>query len=274
MGLLCFYNPTYTTDQPGVAVTGVTQEEARGSGVIIDSQGDILTNRHIVAQDPTLVTIPDDNGNPVPFTVTHELDHCEMGQMPPDTKLPTEADIKTLNPFVQIPFLAYTAQPVYLSPTGDPLSGTESQAADFAVLRITGLTTQASTFGVTSTPASFPFATLLPVKGYTMAGETVITYGFPGDVTFGQGNAFETLTMTGSVGHVTKILGGDRFYANTPLTIDTDLEVSHGRSGSPLFWRGYVIGLITFFVGDNRTNSGSVASDAMLVALRANGFIR
>jgi hypothetical protein len=45
------------------------------------------------------------------------------------------------------------------------------------------------------------------------------------------------------------------------------MEVAYGRSGSPLFWRGYVIGLVTYFIGNNRTDSGSVASDAILKGL-------
>jgi S1-C subfamily serine protease len=273
VGIVCYYNPTYTTDQPGVSVSGVTQEEVRGSGVIINSRGDILTNRHIVAQAPSTTSIPDDSGAQVLFTVDHNLDHCEVGRLPADATLPTPAQIQSLNPFVQVPVLGYTAQPVYISPLGAPLSSAEGDSADFAVLRITGVTKQGPTFGVTSVPSVFPYVKLLPVKPYDMTGETVVTYGFPGDVTTGQGNAFETLTMTGSVGRVTVVYGGDSYYLGTPLTIDTDLEVSSGRSGSPLFWRGYVIGLVTFFFGDNRTDSGSVASDVMLPVLRQNGYI-
>jgi hypothetical protein len=106
----------------------------------------------------------------------------------------------------------------------------------------------------------------------TIPGE-VITYGFPGDVTSGQGNFFNTLTMTGSVGNVTEIDGGETLYPDMPLTILTDMEISHGRSGSPLIWHGYVIGIVTFFLGDNRTDSGSVASDAIVKTLQPLGYL-
>ena len=72
---------------------------------------------------------------------------------------------------------------------------------------------------------------------------------------------------------MTGIESGETEYANMPFVVNTDMEISHGRSGSPLIWRGYVIGLVTFFVGDNRTDSGSVASDAMIKTLGPLGYL-
>jgi hypothetical protein len=112
----------------------------------------------------------------------------------------------------------------------------------------------------------------LPIRKYGALTGPILTYGFPGDVTSGQGNFFQTLTMTGSVGQYTGLDFGDKYYADTPLTIHTDLEISHGRSGSPLFWRGYVIGLVMFFEDGNRTDSGSVASDAIIKRLQNDGY--
>ncbi|MEK7547096.1 MAG: hypothetical protein AAB536_02880, partial [Patescibacteria group bacterium] len=104
-------------------------------------------------------------------------------------------------------------------------------------------------------------------------GQQVVTYGFPGDVTVGLNESFQTLTMTGSVGNIDGVAGGDKYYENIPLVIYTNLEISRGRSGSPLFWKGYVIGLTTFYVGDNKTTSGSVASDAIIKGLQSTGYI-
>jgi S1-C subfamily serine protease len=274
VGILCYYNVTATDSANGMSEVLSDQEEVRGSGVIINSQGNILTNRHIVEQPDDTSTATDSNGNSISVTLSYALDHCEVGQLPADTDLPSESEILSLNPYVQIPVLGYTAQPIYIAHETDVQ---ENSLADFAVLRITGLTSAGPTFGVTRVPNSFPYASLLAIGPYVTASTTlpgdVLTYGFPGDVTSGQGNFFSTLTMTGSVGHVTDVSGGDDLYYNMPLVVSTDMEIAHGRSGSPLIWRGYVIGLVTFFIGDNRTDSGSVASDAIIKTLEPLGYL-
>lgn len=274
VGILCYYNVIATNLATGATAQSLDQEEIRGSGVIINSRGDILTNRHIVVQPDETTTISGSTGNSISARLSYTLDHCEVGQLPAGTHLPTASEIQSLNPYVQVPVLAYNAQPVYAS--NDP-DTSENDLADFAVLRITGLSKSAATFGITSIPTSFPYATLLAVDPYVTASTTlsgdVLTYGFPGDVTSGQGNFFETLTMTGSVGHVTEIDGGENLYENMPFTIFTDMEIAHGRSGSPLIWHGYVIGIVTFFIGNNRTNSGSVASDAIIKTLQPLGYL-
>jgi S1-C subfamily serine protease len=274
VGILCYYNVTATDPTDGANQTFSEQEEVRGSGVIINANGNILTNRHIIEQPSETTTLQDSNGNPISVILSYSLDHCEVGQLPTGTLLPSVSEIQSLNPYVQIPVLGYTAQPVYVSHDTD---AEENDLADFAVLRITGVTANGPTFGIKSVPSSFPYATLLAIDPYVTASTTlpgnVLTYGFPGDVTSGQGNFFSTLTMTGSVGNVTDISGGDNFYNDMPLVIQTDMEIAHGRSGSPLIWRGYVIGLVTFFIGDNRTNSGSVASDAIIKTLQPLGYL-
>lgn len=270
VGVLCYFNTALTNSDNGKTVPG-PKEEVRGSGVIIDSGGYILTNRHVIAQPAATTTVAGANGNILPITIDYSLDHCEIGQLASGSRLPTPSEIQSINPYVQIPVLGYTAQPVFISsPVG--LSDAEIDAADFAVLRVTGLTSAGPTFGVTSVPSSFPYVKLFPAGRYLAPGTPVVTYGFPGDITAGQGNSFETLTIEGSVGSVTEVDVGDRYYADTPLVIFTNMDVTHGRSGSPLFWRGYVVGLITFYIGANRTDSGSVASDAILKALRSTQY--
>jgi hypothetical protein len=272
VGVLCYFNTVYTDEQTGQSVTG-TQEEVRGSGVLISSKGDVLTNEHVVVQPEATATILDGNGNDVLVLGDFTLDHCEIGQIPAGDTLPTVAEIQSINPFIQVPVLAYTSRLAYVPPVKG-MSDLEIGDADFAILHIDGLTSQAATFGVTALPKTFPYAKLLAVDAYgdTLTGNQVITYGYPGDVTDGQGNAFETFTMTGSVGHITAIYGGDQLYNNIPLEIDTDMEIYHGRSGSPLFWRGYDIGIVTFFIGNNRTDSGSVAVDAVIKSLEGTQY--
>ncbi len=271
VGILCYLHETYTNGTTGKSITDTQMVEVRGSGVIIGSQGYILTNRHVVQPADETTTINDSNGNPVSITIKYDLDHCEVGQMPKGTTLPTADEIRSLNPYVQIPVLGYAAKPVLVSPTAGR-STLEVQAADFAILKITGVTKNGPTFGVSSVPASFPYAKLLGVGDYNPVGDQVLTYGFPGDVTMGQENAFETLTMTGSVGTFKEIEVGDKYYADTPVIITSHMEIAHGRSGSPLFWRGYVIGVVTYYMNNNRTDSGSVASDAILKSLQGTGY--
>lgn len=272
VGILCYYNVTYTNQDNNKSVATADQWEVRGSGVIVNSKGNILTNRHIIEQPKSFTAITGNNGNSIPVAINYSLDRCEAGQLPVETQLPTVAEIQTLNPYVNIPVLGYTAQPVFI-PSTNGLSAAEVQDADFAILQITGVSKNGPTFGVNAVPSSFPYAKLLPVRPYAMVGKQVLTYGFPGNVTSGQGNFFETLTMTGSVGRVTDIDFGDSYYADTPLAIYANMEIAHGRSGSPLFWKGYVIGLVTFFLGENQTNSGSVASDAILKGLGGTNYI-
>jgi S1-C subfamily serine protease len=271
VGVLCYFHATYTNQATGKSVVADQLVEDRGSGVIIASHGYILTNRHVVQPARESSTIPDASGNDVSITIDYSLDRCEVGQLPKGAHLPTVDEIRSLNPFVQIPVLGYTAAPVFVSPTNGR-SAIEVDAADFAILKINGVSASGPTFGITSVPTSFPYATMLPVSDYDPLKEQVVTYGFPGDVTAGQGNAFETLTMTGSVGTITQIEGGDVFYKDMPLIITASMDVTHGRSGSPLFWRGYVIGIVTYYSGDNRTDSGSVASDAILKSLQGTGY--
>lgn len=271
VGILCYYNTTLTNPLNGASVAG-GQEMIRGSGVIVNSKGYILTNRHIVQRKDSTEALNAPNSGQVQINVSYQLDRCEAGTVPPGTHLPTQQEIETINPLIRIPVLGYTAKPVYISPnTG--LSDDEVLFADFAILQITGLSQSGPTFGVTSVPSSFPYAKLISINKYDLKGNRVVTYGFPGDVTSGQNDSFQTLTMTGSVGNVTKVEFGNLVYADVPLVVYTSLEIFHGRSGSPLFWRGYVIGLTTFYIEGNRTESGSVASDAIIKALSGTDYL-
>jgi peptidoglycan hydrolase-like protein with peptidoglycan-binding domain len=273
VGIVCYGDVTYTNQNTGFTVNGPSNVMwDSGSGVIIDSNGDILTNRHVVVFADQFTTITDDNGNTIPVKISAQLNHCEVGQLPVDATLPTPDQIETLNPYVQLPVLGYTAQPAFISNTAG-LSSNEIALADFAILKITGVSQSGPTFGVTSVPSSFPYATFLPIQPYPNLDGLVETYGFPGNVSQGQGNFPGTLVMTGSVGHFASMDFGDSFYADTPLTIHTNMEIAHGRSGSPLFWRGYVIGLVTRFDNlDNITESASVATDAIAKGLQNSGY--
>ncbi len=270
-GILCYYSVSVFDSSTGNTVSA-GQELIRGSGVIVNSKGYVLTNRHIIQRPDSVEIVSNADGTQTEIKTTYKLDHCEVGNPPAGTYLPTPQEIQTINPLLRIPVLGYVAEPAYIS-SGIGLSDDENFFADFAVLKITGITKDGPSFGVTSLPTSFPYAKLLAIAGYDLVGQGVVTYGFPGDITVAQKESFQTLTMSGSVGNVTEIEYGDLYYRDTPLVIDAKLEIYGGRSGSPLFWRGYVIGLTTFYTKENRTESGSVASDAIIKALKFTGYL-
>ncbi len=260
MGILCSFNYSFTDPTTGSVYQGDT--ERKGSGVIINPRGYVLTNRHLVSWPDEIQNVPI-GGKTYPVTIHYKLESCRGGNVPKGSVLPTKSQIQTFNPLTQVPVLAYVLQPTYIH-NRPGLSANEVTFADFAVLRITGLTPEGPTFGVSSLPATFPTVKLLPTKNYQITNNQVITYGFPGDVSRGQGSSFETFYLTGSVGTLSNVFYGDQYYAATPLYLKTKMEISSGRSGSPVFWRGYVIGLIMAEDSNNRTISYSVASDVIL----------
>jgi hypothetical protein len=267
VGILCHFNTTFTSDGNLIASGEV---RARGSGVIFDAKGHVLTNKHVI-QPPDEEVAATVNGIATNVTAHYERIRCEAGQIPAGITLPTADVIRQFNPLIRIPVLAYQLTLSYI-PSSAGMTAAEADAADFAVLQITGLTADAPLFGISSFPAVFPYAQLTEGGMYVRNGDQVLTYGFPGDVTEAQGNFFQTMDMTGSVGTFSRFEFGDSYYANIPVLAYTNMEITGGRSGSPLFWRGYVIGLTTFYIEGNKTNSGSVASDAIIKSLRAAGF--
>lgn len=264
VGLLCSYNIEVKDSNGRILANGETM--AKGSGVIISPDGKILTNRHVIQRDSEQdsATV---NGKTVSGTFSYTLKECLAGQAPEGTSLPTPAEIRSINPTVRITVLPYKTSLIETS-SGAGLSDLEKKMADFALLKINGLSPDAPTFGYNSLPGSFPYAKILPADNNVLSGDQVLTFGFPGDITQARNDAFGTMYLAGSVGSIKKVYVGDLYYTETPLVITTEMEIYHGRSGSPLFWRGYVVGLVTAYSGndsqENRTESISVASDAIL----------
>ncbi|MEK7093890.1 MAG: trypsin-like peptidase domain-containing protein [Patescibacteria group bacterium] len=260
LGIVCSYNYSFSHPLTGEVFRGETMK--KGSGVIIDPRGYVITNRHILewADEEEVVTIGETT---YPVTVKYSLGACKAGRVAKGNVIPTRNEILTINPLTQVPVLGFTLQPIYVR-NRFGMSNNEAFFSDFAFLYINGITEEGPTFGVTALPTSFEYAKILPIKNIDLVDKEVITYGFPGDVTTGKGSSFQTLYFTGSVGKIVKINQGDQYYKNTPLYIETKMEIYPGRSGSPVFWRGYVIGLVMAEDSNNRTNSYSVASDVIL----------
>ncbi len=265
MGIVCDIEEKYVASDPQYAPV-TEMGYSRGTGVIIDKRGYILTNRHVggtFVQKAT-TTIGYDE---VTVTITTRNTGCWAGTLSQGTTLPTAQQIETFNPMARIPVLSYTAVPLY-EPSGSTFSELEKFEADFTVLKITGLAPDATTFGVSSVPASFPYAKLLPVKDIFKEGAPVLSYGAPADASAAKGDFFSTIYILGATGQLSKFEKGNKAFADVPLTVQMNMEVSGGRSGSPVFWNGYVIGLVQAHRANNKTQTSAVASDAILKYLR------
>ena len=210
------------------------QKKAFGSGVIIHKDGLILTARHLVDQQYTLAITGGRQG----FS-GYNLDHCDVGQPPNDSKAPTPDEIRRINPFYVIDVLPFTAQIQFL-PDDTGWSNTEKELLDIAVLRITGLNEDAQYFGV-KLPNAFEYSRLLTDQ-LPDRSEEVVSFGFPS----GAPDYGDRFKIQGSVGQIRDLIGGDKEFANQLLEIAATMETIGGRSGSPLFWRGYVVGIISF----------------------------
>lgn len=265
MGIVCNITQTYTVSDP--QYEPATEEGySRGTGVIIDTRGYILTNKHVggtFVQKAT-TTIGYDE---LVLTITSKNTGCLAGGLSEDTVLPTSGQIQAFNPTARVPVLGYTVAPLY-EPTGAGWSELERSEADFTVLKITGLSPDGPTFGVASLPKEFPHAELLPLKDSFRAGAPVLSYGAPADATAAKADLFSTIYILGATGQLAKLEKGNRAFADVPLTVRLNMEVSGGRSGSPVFWNGYVVGIVQAHKSGDKTQTLAVASDAILKYLR------
>lgn len=249
VGLSCFFKNQ---------ATNALVNFAKGSGVIIDPRGYILTSRHLV----DLAYAAAFDGRFAAAADTYLFNYCAVGSVNRGATLPAPELIEAFNPSIQLPVLGYAANLFYL-PKNLPVSSEEAEQLDFAILKIYGLSADGPSFGVTVLPAAFPFAPLALREELPAVGDRVLTYGYPGDVTAGMLAEFNTLYLAGGVGQVVEILGGNDYFVNRPLVINTRMGVSSGRSGSPLIAKGRVAGIISFYREGNSADSFSVAATAI-----------
>ena len=250
VGLNCFYRRRDT---------GEVFNTGRGSGVIINPRGYILTARHVVDFGFSLAAGGDTNNNQV-LAAASDFERCDVGIPGPGTSLPDAGTIRSINPTTQLAVLGYTAKIATSLPPYDGKSQSELLANDYAVLGIDGISSDGPYFGITKLPSAFPFSEILREPDFPPVGDEILTYGFPGDVTSGKSAAFNTLYLVGSVGTVEAVFS-DGF-------IQTKMEVSGGRSGSPLFWRGRVAGIVTSYLANNRAISRSLGVSVMQRQIR------
>lgn len=201
-----------------------------GSGVIVGAEGYIVTARHVVDMAYTYKITSGKQG-----LTGYIFDSCDIAVPPEGTKTPSFAEIRTLNSFTPISEFAYRAQVALLPPdvslTG--MSEAEHDFVDIALLRITSAISGAL-------PHSFVAS---PVKGIEIPaqGDEVVTFGFPSGIP-SYGNNFY---LQGSIGQVKDLVGGDQFFKDEPVGMTAVMETIGGRSGSPVFWHGFVVGVVS-----------------------------
>lgn len=211
------------------------EKTTRGSGVIVTEDGHILTARSIVDLNYLNEGFED-----------YQLKSCLVGQLPGNQPLPSIEAIKKINAFVRIPFLPYTAEATYI-PADAGLSDYEKAWLDFSVLQINGLNPDAPFFGVTKLPEKFPSAPIL-ISDLPKTDEPILSFGFPSGTTIGQGADIKTLFIQGLLSHIDNYWAGDERFKDDLFMIESQLDTEDtagGRFGSPIFWKGYVIGIHT-----------------------------
>ncbi len=225
VGIVCeFYNPS-TRDT----------KTTRGSGVIITENGHILTARSIVDLNYLNEGLED-----------FQIKNCLVGSLPQSEPLPSVDAIQKLNAFVRIPILPFTAEVFYI-PKEEGLSAYEKSWLDFSIIQISDLNPDAKFFGITKLPESFPFAPIL-ISDIPKTNEPVLSFGFPSGTTVGHQADIRTLFIQGLLSHITNYWAGDKRYAEDLFMIETHLDTEDtagGRFGSPIFWKGYIIGVHT-----------------------------
>lgn len=235
----------------------------RGSGAIINYDGFILSNRNVA--DPGFYK-PEEWEN-------YQLDGCEAGPAPKEYRIPSEEEIKIISPFIQVPVLSYVIEPVF-APFETLISDYESDWLDFALFLITGLTPDAESFGITSLPKKFPYTPIL-ISEVPLEKEKILNYGYPAGTTIGLRATINTIFIQGLLSHITELWTGDQRFKDELFLIqsklDTEGTAEGGRFGSPIFWKGYVVG-IHIYKEDISLNIYNLGIQPIVDVLESNGI--
>lgn len=239
------------------------KKTTRGSGAIITNDGYIITARSVV-----------DLGYLNDGLDGFKLKQCYVGQLPASDPLPSLQAIRSINAFVRVPYLSYLADISYI-PKGDDASDYENAWMDFAILKITDINPDAKYFGgPTHMPEIFPAAPFL-ISELPKVGDETLNFAFPSGTTLGHNDEMKTIFMQGLISSVTGYWAGDKRYADSLFLIESHLDTEDtagGRFGSPIFWKGYVVGVHTAKQQASR-QIYNVSAKAILENLFDNQFV-
>ena len=222
----------------------------KGSGVIISETGVVLTARHLVDLRFGLTSTSPKEA--IDRANTFNREKCELGRVAGGATLPAPEDIRNINPSIRVPVLDLSATVLFI-PQTYTVAKESIPWFDFVLLKIDSVTESGKQFGLTQLPTRFDYADLLN-NDYPILDDDVISYGFPASTTDGKQGSFNTLYLNGAVGKMISLKDGG-------IILHTKMEVSEGRSGSPLFWRGHVAGIITAYEKGDRTESYALSAN-------------
>jgi hypothetical protein len=214
----------------------------KGSGNIINPKGYILTNRHVAV----------------------DAKYCEVA-MPDDTiLLPTRAqlaDMTGVKPVVDVTgWRPYKAVKLF-APPQDGLSEGEQFEVDFALMKISEINDDCELFNrCGALPTSFPYnpisnlhiPTSTAPEGFPFDLQTgfyipqqpyeLLSYGYPAE---GSGGGLSHV-LRGNLGYAIGYLPGDKKFTGDPISLlnRTLYSTYGGASGSGVFYRGHIIGLV------------------------------
>lgn len=241
---------------------------SRGSGVVVNPQGYILTAKHIV--DPSWTSWA---YGTAPRNAT--LNYCEVGIPPPNT-LPTVQEIQSVNPSIAVsPSMFPLDATLYFEPSQGSLSNNEYRVLDFAVLKISKPSENCASYNLCTLPTVYPYNPVYyAAKPDTVSYNQVINFGYPGEaITTSTSQNFETFNLKGAVGRLVQYYGGDQYFKNQLLDFSwSAIDVIPGRSGSPVFWHGYVVGIEDSGAAQNVTNDYAIGLPAIEQILKNSGL--
>ncbi len=244
----------------------------KGSGVIVNSEGYILTVRHLV--DPkwtnwAYASSTSDSMKILNNNITFK--YCEVA-MPTSDALPDIAVIQRINPNITVnhPFL-YLATLAFVPPQGS-LSDYEYGYLDFAVLKVTEPMHNCAQFNACTLPRSYPYSPSLSAE-VPEKGTNILNFGYPAELINSRASTFNDFYLKGTLGYLKDYFGGDAYFKNKPFTFEwTANDVLEGRSGSPLMWKGYIVGIQTSTNIENSAEDFALGIPAIQRILKENNL--
>ena len=250
---------------------------ARGTGVIVSSNGYLLTARHVV--DDAWVSACYETKQ-----TSCTLDRCEAIRLGESRTLPLAPQhTYPVNPylFIDLEFAPnnwdFTTDIVYV-PLLKNYSVDEYCALDVAVLEVKAWNGNKPNLSRLLTPApvlasrdpSSGELLLVPGFAYQELGGPSGSLNESRNLSFDQFRLLTTSYVAGETAF------GDQKFATTSLilTLRSDApDITGGRSGSPVFWNGYVTGLVQSVDRTDRSVTHAIAMPAILEALKASGLL-